>query len=189
MASVAKSTGEDILTRDELFDVLGNERRRCIVQYIISNGDAIELEALVDHVAAWENEKSIDSLTRSERKRVYTALKQTHLPKMEEFGLIQFDSDRNIVRTAEKFSELDVYLQVVGGRIPYSSIYLIISSVSLLTIVGAAIGVPVLSRIPPLVWGPLLVALFGLTALTHWYQTRRMELVPDLVEGDWESDR
>ena len=78
------------LPRDEIFDVLSNERRQCILHYLKKQyGRRVDLRELVNHVAAWENDIKLEQLDSAERKRVYTALRQSHLPKLEDSGLIE----------------------------------------------------------------------------------------------------
>lgn len=172
---------ETDLSRDELFDILGHERRRCIIQYIQHESDTVKLGDLVDHVAAWENNKPIDDLTPAELKRVRTAVQQSHLPKMEEMKLVEYDPDSGVIEPSESFTDLNVYLQVVGGTMPYSLVYLVLSVVSAALVGGLWVELPILTSFPTVGWGALIVVLFGCTSLFHLYDTRRLELVPDFL--------
>ncbi|MFB6358651.1 MAG: hypothetical protein ABEJ96_06540, partial [Thiohalorhabdaceae bacterium] len=53
-----------------------------------------ELGDLAEHIASIENDKPEVALSSTERKRVYVALYQCHLPKMDDIGVIDFDEDR-----------------------------------------------------------------------------------------------
>lgn len=185
MSEVAKQEERDLdhdtegLSRDQVFDVLGHERRRCVIQFLNDNASEVELDELIDHVAAWENDKRLGELTGAERKRVRTALQQSHLPKMEDAGLVVRDADAGTIAATESFSTLNVYLQVVGGRLPYSLIYLSISSLSVAVILGLWLQLPFLTVLPGVAWGALVVALFGFTSILHLLHTSRLELVPN----------
>ena len=77
-------------TEQEVFDILSNRRRRYAL-YALLNDDTTTIGSLAERIAAWENDCPVDEVTSTERKRVYTALQQSHLPKLERTGLISFD--------------------------------------------------------------------------------------------------
>lgn len=167
------------LSRDELFDILGHERRRCMIQFFHQNQGEVALDDLVEHVAAWENNKPLHGVTSAERKRVRTALQQSHLPKMEAMEVVKFHSSSDTIELTDSFTQLNIYLQVVGGTLPYSLLYLALSVFSAGLIAGLWLELPLLAVIPSVGWGAFIVTLFGLTSGIHLYDTRRMELVPD----------
>lgn len=83
---------------DELFEVLSNRRRRDVIRYLDSEaaGDGetaeIAIGTLAEVIAARENDKRPRTVTSAERKRVYIALYQCHLPKMTATDVIDYDS-------------------------------------------------------------------------------------------------
>lgn len=93
MSRGIRRTGD--VSRAELFDSLCNVRRLHILDYLSDRGPEAELGTLVEHVAAAEYEKEASAVSRSERRRVYVSLYQTHLPKLEEQGLVEWDRDAN----------------------------------------------------------------------------------------------
>ncbi|MDY7082677.1 MAG: hypothetical protein SXQ77_09790 [Halobacteria archaeon] len=166
------------ITDDEIFDVLSHRRRRYILHYLKLNDDEDEakLADVAEQVAAWENEKDVDEITGTERKRVYTALQQSHLPKMDNAGVVKFDKNRGTV-TPSNLSELDIYLDVVRGRdIPWSEYYTALSAVGVALLVGAWIDAYPLSLLPDIAWGFFIVAALGVSAVSHLYYNRRMKL-------------
>lgn len=171
----------DGLSRDDMFEVLANQRRRCMLQFFLRNETDVELDSLVDHIAATENDKSVSDVTTEERKRVRTALRQNHLPKMERAGLIEHHEESDRIELTETFGDLDVYLQVVGRRIPYSVVYLAIGAVSLGLFLAVWLGVAVLSTLSAVAGMAATVALFGLTSIVHLVYTRHGELGADLL--------
>ena len=66
---------------------------------------------LSEHVAAWENEAEPAAVTYKQRKRVYTALYQSHLPKLHEHGFVEYDADRGTVRLAPQADAWSAYLE------------------------------------------------------------------------------
>lgn len=98
------------LSEDEVFDVLRNSRRRSVIAYLQESGEQASLKELTEHVASEEYEVSTDQLSPDHRKRVYTGLYQCHLPRLEKFGVIEFDTGDKTVTLSDAASEVDAYL-------------------------------------------------------------------------------
>ncbi|MFC6785228.1 hypothetical protein ACFQFH_04595 [Halobaculum halobium] len=137
------------LTEDEVFEILSNRRRRFVFHFLKRHRRRVYLRELAEHVAAWENGKSIRELSSAETKRVKTALHQHHLPKMDDEGFVEYDSGRETVVLTDGAADLEVYLDVVpGADVPWSLYYLGVSAFGVLAIsltefdVGAASLVP-----------------------------------------------
>ncbi len=86
----------DDLTQAELFDVFSNARRRWTVRYLRRHGSC-ELSALVRQVAAWENGVEPERITRTQRRRVYISLYQTHLPMLEDHDIVDWDPEEHTI--------------------------------------------------------------------------------------------
>ncbi|KTG07819.1 hypothetical protein AUR64_01965 [Haloprofundus marisrubri] len=97
------------LTQGELFDTLCNQRRLGIIRHLRANGGASKLSPLVDYVAATENDKQPGELARAERRRVYISLYQTHLPMLEERGIVEWDRSENVI-SLQPSSNVEKYL-------------------------------------------------------------------------------
>lgn len=93
-----------------VFDVLSSPRRRQLLRLLHQRGGQQELGDLAAHVAAAEMGASVDELTTSERKRVYISCYQTHLPRLVEAGLVDYDPDTGVVRHTDNISDLGPYL-------------------------------------------------------------------------------
>ncbi|WP_435064118.1 DUF7344 domain-containing protein [Halobaculum sp. EA56] len=137
------------LSEDEVFEILSNRRRRYVFHFLKRHRRRVYLRELAEHVAAWENDKTVRELSSAETKRVKTALHQHHLPKMDERGFVEYDSGRETVVLTEGAADLEVYLDVVpGADVPWSLYYLGISAFGVLAValtefdIGAASSVP-----------------------------------------------
>lgn len=96
--------------RDELFHLLQNERRRRALDYLRGKEGSVRMRDIVDHVAAAEHDTTPEALRSDERKRVHIALYQSHLPKLDQAGVLEYDQDRGIVTRTERAAELDRFL-------------------------------------------------------------------------------
>lgn len=84
------------LSRDRLFDVLANPRRRRVLSYLAGTAaDAVSLTDLVAAVVAREPDR--DGGT-DHYERVAIAVRHVHLPKLSAAGLLDYDPRSRTVR-------------------------------------------------------------------------------------------
>lgn len=168
---------DDALSKGEIFEVLQNERRRYTLQYLREQGGPVKLGDLVDHVAAKEYKCDSNDVSSAQRKRVYTTLQQTHLPKLHDAGIVDYDSDSNVITTTPQTQELTVYLEVVSaGEFPWREYYLSLSAVSLAIVTVLWVGVYPFTVLSPLVWATVITVVFLISAVYHTYGAREMTL-------------
>jgi len=174
---------EESLSNEEIFDVLQNERRRHVLQYLRQHGGPVSLGELADHVAAAEYDCLIDEVTSAQRKRVYTTLQQSHLPQMDEVGIIEYDSDDGVITTTDQTEELTVYLEIVPeGEFPWREYYLSFGAISLAVVTVLWVGVYPFTLIPALVWATLFAVVLTVSALYHTLVAQEMTL-SEFVDG------
>ncbi|MFC6718117.1 hypothetical protein ACFQGT_10805 [Natrialbaceae archaeon GCM10025810] len=99
------------LSRDEVFHILQTRRRRDVLRYLREADGPVELRDLAEQVAAWEHGTTVDGLSSGQRQRVYISLYQSHLPKLDNRGIVAYDKDRGIVERRPRAAELDRYLE------------------------------------------------------------------------------
>ncbi|MFD1645027.1 DUF7344 domain-containing protein [Haloarchaeobius litoreus] len=103
-------------SKGELFEALSNDRRRETLRYLLRQEDGETTKGEVArHIAAQETDKPVEQVTSDERKRVYIALHQTHLPKLHDLGLVEYDSSQGALRLSDTCDGLAVYLDVEAG--------------------------------------------------------------------------
>lgn len=101
------------LPLEAVFDILRNERRQQVLGYLAVTGDdVIRIGELAEHVAAVENDVAVAALSSQQRKRVYVALYQCHLPKMADANVIEFDKDRGTIHRGRNAEQITPYLDV-----------------------------------------------------------------------------
>lgn len=187
---VASVADEGELSTETIFETLSNQRRRYVLHYLKRLDEPVTVRALSEQVAAWENDCAREDVTPKERKRVYTALHQTHLPRMKKSGVVAYDSARSLVELTDGADAFDIYLEVTHGEeFNWADYYLGLG------LVGAALGVAVAIAIYPFTLLPaaayvLLLAIVLLaSAVAHVVDTRRNRLgsttePPELLPPD-----
>lgn len=107
-------TDREELSEDAIFEVLCNPRRRQIIRYLDQQDGTSTISDLAESIAAVENETSVGLLSSAERKRVYIGLYQTHLPKMDQLGVVDYEKNRGTVTLRRPLADFEPYLQVDG---------------------------------------------------------------------------
>jgi hypothetical protein len=172
-----------------VFDVLSNPRRRYSLHVLRSSEGEVDLGEMAEQVAAWEHDTTVESVGSDERKHAYTALQQRHLPRMDEMGVVEFDSRAGTVEPTDALDEFDIYLEVVEGRdIPWSEYYLGLGAVASSVVAAAHVGVPGIDAVTGLGWATFVTAALLVSATVHYAVTRGNRLdatdAPPEVDGD-----
>ena len=87
---------------DQVFGVLSNRRRRAILRYLTTESPEVEFGELAELLAARECDKDRCQISAQERKRLYIALYQSHLPKMADMDAIDYDERSGLVERGPK---------------------------------------------------------------------------------------
>jgi len=178
-AQTTESTDDEDsdLSKTEIFDVLRNQRRRFVLQYLKRRETPVELGPLATQVAAWEYDTTVDEVTSAQRKRVYTTLQQTHLPKMDEAGIVEYDSSRGTICSTESTEDLSVYLEIVpGNEFAWREYYLSLGAVSCALVAALWGHIYPFTLVSDLVWATVIALLVTVSAVAHVYHERNMRL-------------
>lgn len=131
------------LSREEIFEVLSNRRRRCVLHYLrsLNEGETTSLAEIASQVAAWENDVDVSEVDYENRKSVQTSLYQLHLPKLADKGVVEYDSRSNTIRRTATTGRIDLFLETVDEKeLPWSTVFLGVSAVATLLSVAVWLG-------------------------------------------------
>lgn len=160
-------------SEDDLFGVLSNRRRRFTVHALKDEEGATKLGDVAEQVAAWEYDVDIEQLSYNERKRVYTALQQSHLPMMNDVGIVEFDKNRGVVKPTDFLDDIEVYMEVVhGNEIPWAVYYLGLSGIAASLMLATGVGAWPFVLLPDVAWGIAITVMFTVSAVIHTYFAR-----------------
>ncbi|WP_075937349.1 DUF7344 domain-containing protein [Halosegnis longus] len=174
-AQISEDVQRDELTTDAVFETLSSRRRRYALHYLTHTGGETTTRALSEQIAAWENGIEREAVVPKQRKRVYTALHQTHLPKMAKLGVVEYDRNRGTISLTRTTDEFDIYLDVVPSNdLPWSEVYLGVGAVLLALSVVAAVGVPPFGMLPGFAYAIGTAMLLALLGLYNTVRDRRL---------------
>ncbi|ELY48960.1 DUF7344 domain-containing protein [Natronolimnohabitans innermongolicus] len=176
IASVADEDEEQRLSKDVIFELLKNRRRREVLAYLLESDDTVTLGELAEQIAAWENDTEVSALSSDQRKRVYVALYQTHLPKMDDAGIVEYDQDRGLISLSDNADLLMMYLDTDSHQQDrWDRWYAGMSVVGAAVVAGAFLGVPGLAAVPTLGLAGVVVVAFFLLSVAHLVSNRQQE--------------
>ncbi|THE65588.1 hypothetical protein D8Y22_07175 [Salinadaptatus halalkaliphilus] len=168
------------IDREVAYQALSNRRRRFTIHYLMQVGEPVTLRRLSEQVAAWENGVSRSQITSKQRKRVYTALHQAHLPKLDKMDIVEYDTHDTAIYPTENLTTLRVYMEVVPeNEIPWSVFY---TGIALLFGTGAVLGwasVTPFDALSGTVWGLLTVMTIAVVGVINIYCDQQNRLGVD----------
>jgi len=162
------------LSETEIHNILRNSRRHKTLQYLGTNGGKTTIRDLSEYVAAEETGESPPP--RDVRKAVYVSLHQTHLPMLDDKGVIEYNRSNNEVTLLDSARDIQPYIEVVTKYgITWEEFYRNLGIVALVIIIASSVGVPVVSWSDPALWSGLFLALF-VVSVAYRVGTTRLPL-------------
>jgi hypothetical protein len=168
---VAADQPDDALPEADIHDVLRNDRRRMVIEQLGQTDEPVTARDLSETIAVRESGENPPP--RNVRQSVYISLQQTHLPKLEELGIVEYDENTKEVRPAENAAEVGVYMEVVPKYgLSYSEFCAGLGLLGVLLVVAAEMGVPVVSAMSATAWAVVVFAVLVASAVYQTYSQR-----------------
>lgn len=149
------------LSEGKIYEILANRRRRETIRRLSTTADGgpLSLRELSETIA--ERETGESPPPRTVRESVYNSLHQTHLPKLEDLGVVTYDRETHEVRLRERARDVNLYMEVVTDHgLTWSEVYRAIGVVGLTAVVAALAGVPPFEWVAPLMWSTVFLFVF-----------------------------
>jgi DNA-binding transcriptional ArsR family regulator len=86
--SVVSDGGRSLLSR--IFEALADPRRRFVLYYLRDHGEAT-VDDLAVHIAAWERDVPASEVSDEDTQQIAVELVHSHLPRLEDEGLVEYD--------------------------------------------------------------------------------------------------
>ncbi|KTG07843.1 hypothetical protein AUR64_01900 [Haloprofundus marisrubri] len=141
-----------------MFDLLKNDRRRMVMALLADEVESVTIGDVARTIAATEAEET--PAPEKVYKSVYVSLQQTHLPKLAENGVIEYNRSTGTVAPGPNLDDVLVYVEPTGVSDIWQSEELILGLVGLVVTLAAVVGVPLVSALAAEVW-----AVFFFTAI------------------------
>ena len=180
------------IEKDDAFHILQTTRRRAAIRYMLERDDEEEfrMRDMVEEIAAWEHDTTVARLSSEQRQRVYIALYQSHLPTMDDEGMVAYDDEAGTVELTGDIADTDIYMEVVPEEdIPWDLYYLGLSAANGALLALAWFEVRPFTAVPDLGWALVVLVSFAASAFVQLFYRRRMRLgdegpPPDLASAE-----
>jgi hypothetical protein len=149
--------GEKQFDENEVYDILRNERRRNVLRLLTDRGDGTTIGDLADRIA--EQESGESPPPGDTRQSVYVSLHQTHLPKLANLGVVDYDREERTVELQPVADEVVARLNAGTGSGTSEAVVRLVSAAFLASVVGlvlvfaAGAGVPGIAAVGGATWG------------------------------------
>ncbi len=182
--------GQTPLSKDEVFDVFSNERRRLVFAHLKRRGadGPVDLSRLSTRITAVETGVSPGQVSYDDRKSVHTTLRQFHLPKMDDAGIVSFDRGTGRVRLTEAGRELTVYVEAVPeNETSWAAYFTSMSGLTTATVLAVWLGIPAGDLFSDIGWAVAASVTLFVSSLVYlyrsWYGMRVGHGEPRTLEG------
>lgn len=91
---------------DDLFELLDNPRRRLLLYYLFVREGGIHLSDLSREIVAFEADEPLEDIPDEKITSVYVSLYQTHIPALENCGMVEYDDAERVVYLGERADEI-----------------------------------------------------------------------------------
>lgn len=168
------------ISEGEIHEILRNSRRRRVLKHLQDTVGVVTVRGLAEAIAELETNESPPP--RNIRDSVYNSLHQTHLPKLDSYGVIDYDKDRKTVSLQKEARQVDLYMEVVTRYgITWAQYYQRLMLLGLLVVLASQLGVLFFGTVDSTLWTCLfLVLLAGSVAVQLW--SRRWVYLRQLLE-------
>ena len=159
----------------EIHDLLRNDRRRQVIKQLQETGGVADLRTLARRIA--EDETGESPPPKNIRKSVYNSLHQSHLPKLDRWDVVEYDSRRKTVRLDAGARSLNRHMEITTRYgFTWGEYYRSVATVGALTVLGAELGAPALSAIGSLLLSALLLAVIAVSTVYQLWSNRWLYL-------------
>ncbi len=180
ITAVTDANEDERLSKDVIFELLKNRRRREVLTYLLEAEETVTLGELAEQIAAWENDTEVSALSSDQRKRVYVALYQTHLPKMDDAGIVEYDQDRGLISLSDNADLLMMYLDTESHKQDrWDRWYALCSVIGAALVSAAFLGLPLVSTVSTGAVAGIVVAAFFALSIAHVVTNRQRERTVD----------
>jgi len=101
-----------MVTIDEVFDLLGEERRRYALYYLHEQDGPVPIEELVEVIVEWEEKPPEQDESWERFDEIALDLQHTHLPKTAEVDFVQYDQEKGIIQVQETPRKFDAFVTI-----------------------------------------------------------------------------
>jgi len=106
---------ETPLELDTVLDVCEHPHRRAVLAALAENHQSISVNALATAIVEHDQDRLVTDDSGETLTQIRVGLHHAHLPKLDEAGLIEYNSERQLVKPTARLDEGEPHLMAVLG--------------------------------------------------------------------------
>jgi hypothetical protein len=106
--SIPSSYAAERFSTDEVFEILAHPGQRYVLTYLLQSSGDVPLNSLVEYAVL----RSDTASDRKMRDRMVIELTHTVLPKLADYGFIEYDMEHQIIRTTGQTPTVEPFLRL-----------------------------------------------------------------------------
>jgi len=159
------------MTECQIHGLLANERRRAVIERLDASPGTVTVRELSGAIAEAETGQSPPPARV--RDSVYTSLHQTHLPKLHDVGVLEYDRELSLVHVRPAVREVDHHMDVLNGLgLTWGVYYRSLGVFGLILVIASLTGVPFVGSLDPLIWASATLAAFAVSGAVQLWNDR-----------------
>ncbi|MFP9190564.1 DUF7344 domain-containing protein [Natronosalvus vescus] len=87
----------DSLNRAAIPRILSSARRRALLSTLCNARSSLNVQTVIGHIADAEYDPTVETSIHQLRQRIHVSLHRTHLPLLEEYGLIEYEEGDGLI--------------------------------------------------------------------------------------------
>jgi len=103
---------------DTILDVCEHKHRRIVLAALADQHQSVSVTDLAKAIAEHNHHVPLTDVASEPVTQIQTALHHVHLPKLDEAGFIEHDSERQLVEPTDRFNRGVPHLSVILGADP-----------------------------------------------------------------------
>ena len=138
MASALRAPVGEGLDDVDIHSVLSNERRRMTLEILGEEDGSMSARELSERIAARETDQQPPP--RNVRQSAYVSLIQSHLPKLDEHDIVEYDNGSKTVTLSTSADQVTGFMDS-GSRSVLDEHYLLVAAVGLVGVLASKAGI------------------------------------------------
>lgn len=110
--------GERPIAFDTVLDLCGDEYRRITLAVLAAEWRSLTVNDLSGTILTYNHHTPVIDASEELLTEIRVSLTHTHIPKLESAGVIEYDSERQLVEPTERFDQLQPHLSTILSTDP-----------------------------------------------------------------------
>ncbi|MFP8951394.1 hypothetical protein ACLI4Z_00285 [Natrialbaceae archaeon A-arb3/5] len=104
---------ENPIAFDTVLDLCGDEHRRIILALLATERRSVTVKDLRNTILKHNHDTPVTDASEEVLTEIQSTLSHRHIPKLESAGVIEYDSERKLVKPTEQFDQLQPHLSAI----------------------------------------------------------------------------